>query len=64
MTITDRVETHAFSQGGGSSRAAGITPAAEVTWLIFGILMATNVDEQLKLIRSHASGGYSINSHP
>jgi hypothetical protein len=64
MTVTDPVETPAFSQGGGSSRAAGITPVVEVTWLSFGILMATNMDEQLPLIWSHASGGYSINSHP
>ena len=38
MTITDAVETHTFSWGGGSSGAAKITPLSEVTWLIFGIL--------------------------
>lgn len=38
ITITDAVETHTFSWGGGSSGAAKITPLSEVTWLIFGIL--------------------------
>jgi hypothetical protein len=64
MTITDPVETHAFSPGGGSSWAAKITPVSEVTWLIFGILEAMNMDVKIPLIWSHASGGYSINSHP
>jgi hypothetical protein len=62
-TITNPFETHTVNQGGGSSVAAKLTPLSEVTWLIFGTFVATNLDEQIPLTGSHASSGYSNNSH-
>jgi hypothetical protein len=62
-TITNPSETHTVNQGGGSSAAAELAPLSEVTWLIFGTFVATNMEEQIPLTGSHASSGYSNNSH-